>query len=219
MRLAPRAVRSPRCGTSPARHRANRRTGAAIAVAASEGGGSRSNWPFASVEASSFVITITSIPERKATKYFTELEGDRSRERWKMAQVSRPHKEQAESGCPSSPVRARCEFGPESANCEAIGPEGYNRSARTHRICARFRARQRVSSRRRAHLHLRGRSKIRRSHSGHVSAELLDLQTWHCGEPPVVRQERLAFGADRGHELQGVRRLDAGARAQLGGGP
>ena len=37
-----------------------------------------------------FVITITSIPERKATKYFTELEGDRSWDRRKMARIGGP---------------------------------------------------------------------------------------------------------------------------------
>ena len=37
-----------------------------------------------------------------------------------------------------APVRARCGFGPESANLRRFGPKAYNRSVCTPRICARF---------------------------------------------------------------------------------
>jgi hypothetical protein len=48
--------------------------------------------------ASWFVITITSILERKATKDFTELKGDRSHERGKLARTCGLRREDAKCG-------------------------------------------------------------------------------------------------------------------------
>ena len=56
----------------------HRRRKAATAGAANEGRGSCPCRAVALVEALRFVITISSIPKRKATQYLTELEGDRS---------------------------------------------------------------------------------------------------------------------------------------------
>ena len=64
-RRASPAVLSPRCGTFPPARPIKSRTEAARAVAANERRGSRSSRRLAAAQASWFVITITSIPERK----------------------------------------------------------------------------------------------------------------------------------------------------------
>ena len=92
-------------------------------------------------------------------------------------------------------------------------PRGHNRSTRSERICARFHA---------------GMAQVTtpadpesatfphaEAASDHVRVELPHVQTWEGREASVVRQERLTAGADGGDELEGVRRLDAGARPQL----
>jgi hypothetical protein len=102
-RLARRAGPSPTCGTFPPVRPTGWRTGAERTAAATEGRGSRLSQWLAGFE-SSCVITITSIPEREATEYFTKLEGDRSREPWQMARIRARRTERAESGEEARPA-------------------------------------------------------------------------------------------------------------------